>query len=45
MSEKQVREKQTQVGDFGEVAQGSKSTQKSMDSFFTKKKAKEPLTI
>lgn len=40
MSEKQVREKNIQLGDFGEVAQSSKSTQKTMDSFFTKKKVR-----
>ena len=45
MSEKQVREKNQKIGDFGQVAQNSKSTQKTLDSIFTKKKAKEPLTI
>ena len=33
------------VGDLGEVAQNSKSTQKTMDAFFTKKKVKDPLSI
>jgi ATP-dependent DNA ligase len=45
MSEKQVREQVNKIGDLGEVAQSSKATQKTMDSFFTKKKAKIPLTI
>lgn len=40
MSEKQIRDKNVQIGDFGQIAQSSKSTQKTMDSFFTKKKAK-----
>lgn len=45
MSEKQVRDQVNKVGDLGEVAQNSKSSQKTMDSFFTKKKAKVALTI
>ena len=45
MSEKQVRDQVNKVGDLGEVAQNSKATQKTMDSFFTKKRAKVPLTI
>lgn len=45
MSEKQVRDQHTKIGDLGEVAQNSKSSQRTMDSFFTKKKTKEPLTI
>jgi hypothetical protein len=32
--------KNTQVGDFGVVAQNSKSSQKTMDAFLTKKKTK-----
>ena len=40
MSDKQVREASIKTGDLGEVAQNSKSTQKTMDSFFTKKKEK-----
>ena len=40
MSEKKIRQKNIQIGDFGQVAQNSKSTQKTMDAFFTKKKAK-----
>lgn len=45
MSEKQVRDQVNKCGDLGEVAQNSKATQKTMDSFFTKKRAKVPLTI
>lgn len=45
MSEKQVRDQVNKIGDLGEVAQNSKATQKTMDSFFTKKKEKIPLTI
>lgn len=45
MSEKQVRDQVNKIGDLGEVAQNSKATQKTMDSFFTKKKAKVALTI
>lgn len=45
MSDKQVREKNQKIGDFGEVAQHSKSSQRTLDSIFTKKKTKEPLTI
>ena len=45
MSAKQIRENHMKLGDLGEVAQNSKSTQKTMDAFFTKKKAKDPLSI
>ncbi len=45
LSEKQVREQIIKTGDLGEVAQNAKSTQKTMDNYFTKKKEKVPLTI
>lgn len=45
MAEKAVRDQTNKVGDLGEVAQNSKTSQKSMDSFLTKRKAKAPLTI
>ena len=45
MTEKQVREQVNKVGDLGEVAQNSKASQKTMDSFFTKKKERVPLSI
>jgi DNA ligase 1 len=45
MSEKQVRDQVNKLGDLGEVAQNSKASQKTMDSFFTKKKEKVPLSI
>ncbi len=40
LSDKQVRDQHIKLGDLGEVAQNSKSTQKTMDSFFTQKKKK-----
>lgn len=45
MSDKQVRDQINKLGDLGEVAQNSKSSQKTMDSFFMTKKKKTPLTI
>jgi len=45
MGEKQVRDQVNKVGDLGEVAQNSKASQKTMDSFFKTKKEKIPLTI
>lgn len=43
-SEKQIRDAFQAVGDLGEVAMTAKSTQKTMDSYFIKKKEAARLT-
>lgn len=44
-SDKQIRDQTVKLGDLGKVASINKSSQSTMDKFFTKKAKKEPLTL
>jgi ATP-dependent DNA ligase len=44
-SEKQIRDALQKTGDLGDVTMTAKLTQKTMDSFFIKKKAPKKLTV